>query len=154
MVSRQPNESKQQCHLITNKQSCINLKIGNIKIENRAYKKLLRVKVDNKLNFNEHLDRISKIFPFINLSKRSYLMNSFFTSQFSSCLLTWMCHTRTVNNKINKLYERYLRIVFNNKKSSFKEIFETDETVLIHITNLQVPATEMFKEGLQKYVSP
>ena len=59
----------------------MNLKIGNINIENSACEKLLGVKVDNKLNFNEHLDRIikkasrkvstlSRIFPFMDLTKR------------------------------------------------------------------------------------
>ena len=39
----------------------MNLKIGNINIENSTCEKLLGVKVDNKLNFNEHLDgRIKK----------------------------------------------------------------------------------------------
>ena len=58
----------------------MNLKIGNINIENSACEKLLGVKVDNKLNFNEHLDRIikkasrkvstlSRIFPFMDLTK-------------------------------------------------------------------------------------
>ena len=59
----------------------MNLKIGNINIENSTCKKLLGVKVDNKLNFNEHLDGIikkasrkvstlSRIFPFMDLTKR------------------------------------------------------------------------------------
>ena len=45
-------------HLITSKQSCMNLKIGNINIENSTCEKLLGVKIDKKLNFNEHLDGI------------------------------------------------------------------------------------------------
>ena len=59
----------------------MNLKIGNINTENSACEKLLGVKVDNKLNFNEHLDGIikkasrkvstlSRIFPFMDLTKR------------------------------------------------------------------------------------
>ena len=36
----------------------MNLKIENINIENSTCEKLLGVKVDYKLNFNEHLDRI------------------------------------------------------------------------------------------------
>ena len=39
-----------KCQLITNKQSRMNLKLGNISIENSTYEKLLEVKVDNKLN--------------------------------------------------------------------------------------------------------
>ena len=50
-----------KCYFITSKRSCMNLKIGNINIENSTCEKLLGVKVDNKLNFNEHLDgRIKK----------------------------------------------------------------------------------------------
>ena len=54
-----------------------------------------------------------------------------------------MFHGRTVNSKINKLHKRFLRIVYNDKKLSFKELFETDKSVPIHIKNLQVLATEM-----------
>ena len=134
-----------------------NLKIEDIiNIENSTCEKLLGIKVDNKLNFNEHLDGIikkasrkvsalSRIFPFMDLTKRRFLMNSFFASQFSYCPLIWMCHSRTVNNKINKLHERCLRIVYNDKKSSIKELLETDKSVPIHIKNLQVLATEMYK---------
>ena len=49
-----------KCDLITSKQSCVNLKIVNINIENSTCKKLLDIKVDNKLNFNEHLDGMIK----------------------------------------------------------------------------------------------
>ena len=49
-------------------------------------------------------------------------MNLFFTSQFNEfilhCPIIWMCNSKTVNNKINKLHERCLRIVYNEKKSS------------------------------------
>ena len=72
-------------------------------------------------------------------------MNSFFSSHFSYCPLIWMCHSRTVKSKINKLHERCLRIIYYDKKSSFKELLETDKCVPIHIKNLQVLATEMFK---------
>ena len=56
-----------------------------------------------------------------------------------------MCHSRTVNSKINKLDERYLRIVYNDKKLSLKELLDTDKSVPIHIKNLQVLATEIFR---------
>ena len=72
-------------------------------------------------------------------------MNSFFALQFRYCPLIWMCHSRTVDNKINKLHERCLRIVYNDKKSSIKELLEADKSVPIHIKNLQVLATEMYK---------
>ena len=98
----------------------MNLKIVNINTGNITCEKLVGVEVDNKLNFNEHLDGIiknisrkvsalSRIFIFMALTKRRFLMNSFFNSQFSYCPLIWMCHSRTVNNKINKLNEDVYR---------------------------------------------
>ena len=150
-LDNQMKANSDECHLITSKLSCMNLKIGDTNIKNSTSKKLLGIKVGNKFNFNEHLDGIikkairkvsslSSIFPFIDITKRRFLMNSFFALQFRYCLLIWMCHSWTVNNKINKLHERYLRIAYNEKKSSFKELFFP-----IHIKNLQVLATEMFK---------
>ena len=63
-----------------------------------------------------------------------------------------MCHSRTVNNKINKLRERCLRIVYHDNKSSFKEILETNKSALMHIKNLQVLATGSFTT--YKNISP
>ena len=70
-------------------------------------------------------------------------MNAFFTSQFSFCPLAVMCHSRTNNNKINRFHERCLRIVYNNKQSSFNELLEKDGSVSIHMRNIQILATEM-----------
>ena len=56
-----------------------------------------------------------------------------------------MCHSRTINNKINHLHERYLRVICNDNISSFKKLLERDGSVPIHNRNLQILATEMFK---------
>ena len=52
-----------------------------------------------------------------------------FTSQFSYCLLVWLCHSRTNNNKINRPHKRCLRIDYNDKQSSFNELPEKDGPV-------------------------
>ena len=36
---------------------------------------------------------------------------------YSYCPLALMCHSRTLNNRINKLHESRLRVVYNDKKS-------------------------------------
>ena len=81
----------------------------------------------------------------MNLSKRRLLMNSFFKTQFSYCPLIWMCHSRENNRKINRLHERCLRTIYNDKQSSFNELLEKDGSVSIHVRDLQVLATEMYK---------
>ena len=57
-----------------------------------------------------------------------------------------------MNNKINRLHERRLRIVHSDKTSSFEKLLEKDGSVTIHTRNLHILATEMFK--VYKNLSP
>ena len=50
-----------------------------------------------------------------------------------------------MNNKTNRLRERYFRIIYNDKTSPFAEFLAKDEPVTIHTINLKILATEMFK---------
>ena len=72
-------------------------------------------------------------------------MKAFLLSQFSYCLLVWICNSRTLNNKINKLHERALRLVFNDRQSTFEELLNIDKSVTINDRNLQLRATELYK---------
>ena len=56
-----------------------------------------------------------------------------------------MFHSRIMNNKINWLHERCMRLIYEDKTSSFEELLEQDKSVLIHTRNLQILVTEMFK---------
>ena len=73
-------------------------------------------------------------------------MNAFITSQFSYCPLVWMLHSRTMNNKINKIHEKTLRLVYKDEKNlSLDDLLKKDQSVSIHQRNLQILATEMYK---------
>ena len=65
--------------------------------------------------------------------------------QFNYCPLTWMWHSRAKNNKINRLHERCLRIIYEDKASTFEQLLEKDSSVSIHTRNLRFLAVEMFK---------
>ena len=52
-----------------------------------------------------------------------------------------MCYSR----KPNRLQERALRIVYNDKSSTFYQLLEKDKSVTIYAENLQYLATEIFK---------
>ena len=124
------------------------MKVCDYTIGNSQCEKLLGVKIDVNLNFNEHSRKISalaRIAPFMSIGKRKVVMNAFFTTQFSYCPLVWMCHSRTNNSKINMLHEKCLRIIYNDKQSSFTELLNKDSSVSIHIKNIQKLAIEMFK---------
>ena len=58
-----------------------------------------------------------------------------------------MFHSRTINNKINNLHERCLRIVHSDKTPSFEKLLKTDRSVPIGTGSLQMLATEFFKES-------
>ena len=48
-----------------------------------------------------------------------------------------MCCNRSLNTEINRLYERCLRIVYNDKKSNFYELLVKDGSVFLHHQNLK-----------------
>ena len=81
----------------------------------------------------------------MGFAKRRLLVNAFFYSHFNYCQLVWMCHNRTNNSKKNLLYERCLRLIYNDKKSSFEDLLEKDRSVSIHHRNLRTLAAELFK---------
>ena len=49
------------------------------------------------------------------------------------------------NNKINRLHKRCLRLIYNDKLSSFEDLLEKDNSVSIPHKNLQALVIEMFK---------
>ena len=150
-----PNEEK--CHLfVVNKSLDLTVHLRDKEIKSSKTVDLLGIKIDNKLNFSEHVTKLCKkgnqklhalarISKYIDKQKLKILMNTFITSHFNYNPLVWMFHNRTINNKINRLHERALRIVYDNEKLSFQELLDLDGAVTIHHKNLQKLATEMYK---------
>ena len=150
----QANASK--CHVLLSTDEHMQVKIGAAQIENSSSKKLLGVTIDAKLSFEKHIEQnyaktspnlkaLARIAPFMNIKKKKVLMKAFFMVQFSYCPLIWMFHSRKLSNKINKLHESILRIVYSDNTSSFEELLKTDNSVSVHRRNIQVPATELYK---------
>ena len=66
-------------------------------------------------------------------------------SGFGYCPLVWMFHSRKLNNRINNIHERALLIVFSDYTSTFQELLIKDNSVTIHIRNIQTLAIELYK---------
>ena len=143
-------------HMLVSTNNTVKIKIGYFRITNSKSEKLLEVKFDHKLSFDDYISELckkasrkihalSRVASFMNISERCILMNAFFISQFSYCALVWMCHSRANNSKINRLHERCLRIIYSEKQSSFETLLEKDGSVSVHNRNLQILATEMYK---------
>ena len=56
-----------------------------------------------------------------------------------------MFHIRKLNNRINKINECTLKIVFRDYESTFQQLFQQNKSVSIYQRNLQILATEIFK---------
>ena len=148
-----------KCHLLVLGQRCddpVTVKIGNTDVVNSSEEKLLGVHIDSKLSFYRHVSKLcqkasnklyalARISPYMNQNKLRYLMKAFITSQFQYCPLIWMFHSRQLNQKINKIQERALRITYKETESTFSELLQKDCAVTIHTKNLQVLMTEMYK---------
>ena len=152
-----------KCHLLSSMCNNTTIQICNESATNSKPQKLLGVIIDKELRFNTHvtdlcnkaskkLNALTRVSPYMDLPKKRLLMKSFISSQFHYSPLVWMLHSRTLNNRINRIQERSLRIVYNDQISSFETLLEKDNSTKVHHKNLQVLVTEMFK--IQQNIGP
>ena len=81
----------------------------------------------------------------MNFTQRKVIMQAFIHSQFSYCPLVWMFHSRKLNNRINNIHERALRIVYKDFVSTFAELLNKDNSFTIHERNIQALAIELYQ---------
>ena len=129
---------------------------------NSDKEKLLGVTIDNHLKFEAHtknlcskasqqLYALSRVSLCMSLNQRRMIMQSFIMSPFDYSLIR-MNHNWSLKSNINRIHERALGMVYGDKKSTFKELLETDNSVTVHVKNLQILVTEMYK--VQNNCSP
>ena len=127
----------------TNQEVSIN--IGSCAVDNSKEEQLLGILINLCQTAGNKLFALSRMSAYLGTDKLRLLMRAFVTSQFQYCPLVWMFHSRKMNNKINRLHERALRIAYKDFCSSFATLLEKDRSVTIHEKNLQLLMTEMFK---------
>ena len=120
-----------KCHLLIsgNKNEYMWAKLDEDIVWESNDVELLGVTIDNNLRFDKHVSNIclkanrklsalTRVAKFVPFKKRRILFKAFIESQFKYCPLAWMFHGRQINEKINKLYERALK-VYNDTVTSF-----------------------------------
>ena len=134
-------------HLLVSGNVRATAKIDNNYTESEKEQMLLGITIDSKLTFENHINNICKrasqklnalarVAPYMNIQKRRIIMKPFVTSQFGYCPLIWMFHSRRLNNKINSIHERALRITYQDHISTFQELLNKDNSVSIYHKNL------------------
>ena len=130
--------NRNKCHLIMSTNNTPELKVEDSLIKTSTCEKLLGVKIDYKLTFDNHvanlckkannkLRALARATLHMTIEKRKLLMNSFFNAQ-----LICMLHSCCNNTKIKHLHERCLRLIYSDKDSSYEELLDKDGSVSIH----------------------
>ena len=131
------NASK--CHLFLSPYEPVSVNIKGSIIESSNCEKLLGVYIDSTFSFEYHINRICckasqkfhaffRVAKYISEDKKHMLFKSFIISQFSYCLIVWMCDGRGLNNKINNIHERTLRWFYGKKRKKFWKIWKIWKT--------------------------
>ena len=132
------------------------IKIGDACVKESSEENLLGITFDQSLSFEEHvktlcrkagqkLHALARVSCYMDPVKLQHLMRAFVISHFSYCLLVWMFYDRTMNNRINHVHERALCIAYKDHRNDFGYLLEQSNSVPIHVRNLQLLMTEIFK---------
>ena len=97
------------------------------------------------MSATQKLHALARISNLMSISKSKKVMNAFISSHFGYCPLTWMFHSQKLNNRINKIHEKSLRIVYKDTVSTFDELLKIDNSFKIHERNIQTLAIELYK---------
>ena len=117
---------------------------------------LLGITIDHELKLDNHvnnlrkkarlkLNALARIAAYMNFSKKRIIMKLFIESQFGYYRLISMFHSRRINNKINRIHERAVRITYNDKSTSYGDLLSKDRSVTIHYRNIRALAIEIQK---------
>ena len=81
----------------------------------------------------------------LSFNKRRTPFRAFVEPEIKYYPIVWMCHSRHTNNKINRLHERALRIVYDDAVSTFDQLLAMDKSFCIYHQNIQRLLTEIYK---------
>ena len=86
-ANNQMRANPDKCHLLTSSRDKVSICVDNCDIKSSKCEKRFGIKIDNKLNFNTHVEEIwkkagqklnalSRVTPYMGLSKRRILLNA------------------------------------------------------------------------------
>ena len=115
-------------------------------IKSSNSEKLLAITIDSDFTFEEHINTLcrkashklhalSRISQYLSQHKERILFKTFIMSQFNYCPLVWMCHSRGLNNKINNIHKRPLRI---GQNSRYDNLCKSDVQLNIYLKLLLI----------------
>ena len=145
-----------KCHLLLSSKTPTDVSISAASIKTSTKKTLLGILIDSELSFNQYISSICskagqklhalrRIATFMSFNKRRTLMKTLIESQFNHCPLIWMFHSRAMNNKINRIHEKALKLVYSDHVIYFHQLLKKDRSFSIHHRTIGSLAIELYK---------
>ena len=160
------NPNKFQFMVISSKQmEPQNIELhGGVSITSEPNDKILGVVIDDRLNFDEHvsmsctkaarqLNALARTSKYLDVKSKTIIYNIFILSNFSYCPLAWHFCGKTNNQKLDKLQERSLRILYCDYSSHFQDLLGNTSTESILTIRIKCIVSEVFK-SLYKLNAP
>ena len=136
------------------------LLIQGVCIKPSDYVKLLGITIDNKLNFDLHINNLCtsanrkinclyRIRNYLNLNQMKTLANAYIMSSFRYAPLIWMFSSCNAGNKIKRTHKRCLKIIYESNSDisncDLEQLLQLDSSTHVHVTHLQSLLTEIYK---------
>ena len=132
-------------HLLLSCNESSTLVIDGSSIETNRRKVFLGRTIDKYLKLDDYVNNpckkacqkfnaLARLVPYMNVGKRRIIMKAFIEPQLV-----------IINNKINRIHERALRITYNNKSSSFQDLLDKDNSVTVLHRIIRTLAIETLK---------
>ena len=139
-----------------NKNDCFNLNVAGKVIPSSSEVKLLGITIDYDLKFKKHRNQLCKKAPckfhalqrirrYLSVDRAKLLANAFIDSQFNYAPLIWMSAGKILINKICKIHNKTLKVVYDDFNKSYDELLVLNNDLSIHQTHLRYLAIKVFK---------
>ena len=131
------------------------LTVSDIVIKREKVVKLLGVKIDDKLNFDNHIryiccraakqiSALGRLHKILSVQQKRLVYKSFIVSNFNYCPLIWHFCNKTSLLKLEKLQERALRMLCNDSTSSYSSLLTSSGINSLFIQRLQLVCNRSF----------
>ena len=94
---------------------------------------------------NLKLHALNRISRFLSPEQHVLIINAYIKSLFNYCRLVWMFCYRRIMHKMNKIYERLLRLLLKNYKDDFQDLLRFSGDISIHQRCINCLLTEVYK---------
>lgn len=134
----------------------VSLILDDVILKPQIYVKVLGVTVDRHLNFTNHVSNIcvkatrqlhalARISKHLDTKSNKLLYNSFVMSNFMYCPMVWHFCGKMNNNKLEKIHERALKIIYRNYDSTYEDLLQIAGERKHLVRRLQTILMEVFK---------